>query len=224
MPNWTFNHLTLEATTGAGRTALAIFVNSSLEANESEFPSELRLTFNGLIPMPEELRIGGVPASSIYTEEEVVEAIKKLSQPDLEEHKKERIQKNLLQYTNQMKYGFSDWYSWSIAKWGTKWDACDTDITHQSEDVLQIRFNTAWNAPHRWLHQLFTMEEFMPLCIRYFHEDEGEGCYGPNEEEWFNDRRYFIRKSGSSDIETVFISGKQMSEAGIDEFLEENGL
>ena len=127
--------------------------------------------------MPEELRIGSAPSATIYTEEEIVEAVQKLNQPDLEHHEKERIFKNIAQYNNQKKYGYSDWYSWSVANWGTKWDACDTDITAHSEDVLQLRFSTAWNLPKVWLERLFTMEEFMPLRIVHFHEDEGE-CVG----------------------------------------------
>ena len=221
MPNWTFNHLTLEATTGAGRTALAFFVNSSLEVEES---GQMRLTFNGLIPMPEELRIGSAPSATIYTEEEIVEAVQKLNQPDLEHHEKERIFKNIAQYNNQKKYGYSDWYSWSVANWGTKWDACDTDITAHSEDVLQLRFSTAWNLPKVWLERLFTMEEFMPLRIVHFHEDEGEGHWGPNEEEWFANQRYFVKDSGSSEIRTAFISGEEIAEMDITQILEKHGL
>lgn len=42
------------------------------------------------------------------------------------------------------KYGYYNWYDWSIANWGTKWNACDVDIT---EDCLSIQFDTAWSCP-----------------------------------------------------------------------------
>ena len=41
------------------------------------------------------------------------------------------------------KTGFADWYDWSIANWGTKWNAYD----HQRLTDSAIYFETAWSAP-----------------------------------------------------------------------------
>lgn len=44
-------------------------------------------------------------------------------------------------YDNIINYGKQDWYDWSIAFWGTKWNAQDTEI-----DGNEITFLTAWDA------------------------------------------------------------------------------
>jgi len=34
------------------------------------------------------------------------------------------------------------WYTWNLKNWGTKWNACDTHINHDT-----ITFETAWSPP-----------------------------------------------------------------------------
>ena len=43
---------------------------------------------------------------------------------------------------NKIKYGHFDWYDWSLANWGTKWNACNTVI---DKDSKTIYFDTAWS-------------------------------------------------------------------------------
>ena len=47
------------------------------------------------------------------------------------------------------KYGHSDWYSWSVVNWGTKWEITESYVSDVSEDKLSVTasFNTAWNPP-----------------------------------------------------------------------------
>lgn len=42
-------------------------------------------------------------------------------------------------FCNKQKYGVSDWYDWSCEHWGTKWNACATEI-----DGNVIYFETAY--------------------------------------------------------------------------------
>lgn len=42
--------------------------------------------------------------------------------------------------------GYSDWYEWNCAKWGTKWNACDS-VVHNSPKRLKFSFSTAWGPP-----------------------------------------------------------------------------
>ena len=37
------------------------------------------------------------------------------------------------------------WYGWRLQNWGTKWDACQVEITRDDEDYLEICFDTAWS-------------------------------------------------------------------------------
>lgn len=51
--------------------------------------------------------------------------------------------------------GDSDWYSWRVNNWGTKWDVSDVYFEHQDdEDSITFEFCTAWapcvEAFHTW--------------------------------------------------------------------------
>lgn len=175
MPNWTGNTLTLQAECDEGRKALAHFVQTAMVQREGEEP---RFSFEGHVPMPEALKIGGAPFAKITDEAGLMNALKDLQNPELNDHQKESIAKNIQQYQNKKQLGYADWYSWSIAKWGTKWDACDPDVEENTEEEFLVHFNTAWNAPFMWLEAILNNEEYLPLQIELVYENEGEG-------EWF---------------------------------------
>ena len=43
---------------------------------------------------------------------------------------------------NIKQYGYATWYGWRNANWGTKWNACDVDVSGDT-----IWFDTAWAPP-----------------------------------------------------------------------------
>ena len=43
--------------------------------------------------------------------------------------------------------GIPNWYDWSIGHWGTKWNACHTDVIRESDDKVCVCFSTAWSYP-----------------------------------------------------------------------------
>ena len=45
------------------------------------------------------------------------------------------------------KYGSLNWYDWSIANWGTKWNSYDVEVIQNDESILDVCFLTAWDAP-----------------------------------------------------------------------------
>ena len=45
----------------------------------------------------------------------------------------------------------SDWHSWRIQKWGTKWDAPTEMLFERTEEGLFYDFDTAWSPPTPWL-------------------------------------------------------------------------
>lgn len=49
--------------------------------------------------------------------------------------------------------GIMDWYDWNIKNWGTKWNAYDFERISESE----IKFETAWSAPHPVIERLDTL-------------------------------------------------------------------
>lgn len=90
---------------------------------------------------------------------------------------------------NVLNYGYDTWYDWSCAKWGTKWNACDTYM----ETECTLGFNTAWSCP------LPVLDKLAELCYKHNVEfvgkwaDEDMGCntgifesYCDRDEYWFS--------------------------------------
>ena len=70
---------------------------------------------------------------------------------------------------NLKKYGYSDWYLWSIAKWGTKWNACDVCMP----DAATYQFDTAWAAPVPILERLSKLFPNVEISHKWADEDIG---------------------------------------------------
>ena len=123
MPNWCFNRLRITAHDG--------------EDSEKELKKFIKenvhlendidaLSFQGSAPRPKDLDI---TAGSRSEEEEAQAKI------------------------NKKKYGHEDWYGWSIDNWGTKWDACSSNVDDQDDCEIYITFETAWSPPLEWMQK-----------------------------------------------------------------------
>lgn len=40
-----------------------------------------------------------------------------------------------------------NWYDWSVANWGTKWDAYNVNVQRLSDTSLYVTMETAWSPP-----------------------------------------------------------------------------
>lgn len=47
---------------------------------------------------------------------------------------------------NKRKHGATSWYGWRLDRWGTKWNACETNIQKIGKWRI-VRFETAWSQP-----------------------------------------------------------------------------
>jgi len=63
------------------------------------------------------------------------------------------------------KYGYSSWYDWSIANWGTKWDFSLENVEREDANTVTAGFDSAWAPP---------IEAYVKLCALGF---EVEGMY-----------------------------------------------
>tara|TARA_R110000737_G_scaffold340317_1_gene363108 strand:+ start:21 stop:698 length:678 start_codon:yes stop_codon:yes gene_type:complete len=68
-----------------------------------------------------------------------------------------------------------DWYEWSIANWGTKWDACEPNINHDDIDYFSVSFESAWGPPIQWIDNI--MQDFPDLSFTLEYEEPGM-CFG----------------------------------------------
>lgn len=67
------------------------------------------------------------------------------------------------------KYGYTTWYEWSIATWGTKWNAYHQDF----EEPSILWFDTAWNGVPLLIQKL--SEIFPDVEFHYAYADEDLG-------------------------------------------------
>jgi hypothetical protein len=72
---------------------------------------------------------------------------------------------------NLDKHGFKDWYSWSVANWGTKWNAYGI-----SEVDDKIMFDTAWSTPLPVIEELSSMFPNVEITLEFADEDFGHNC------------------------------------------------
>ena len=73
-------------------------------------------------------------------------------------------------YFNVQRYGWKDWYDWSIDNWGTKWNACEGMVDEENQ---VIEFETAWSMPESVLKEIC---KYTPLRVEYADEDLGSNC------------------------------------------------
>ena len=86
-----------------------------------------------------------------------------------EEEKDIAYDKGRQYISNFMKYGFTTWYGWRNHNWGTKWNACDTEIL----DKDTIVFDTAWSNPDPIMEKLG--EIYPGIRIEHWWADEDVG-------------------------------------------------
>jgi hypothetical protein len=62
-----------------------------------------------------------------------------------------------------------NWYDWNIDNWGCKWDASDSSVEWEGNDLV-IKFNTPWGTPEKFLENFAKMYPDVTLECFYFEE------------------------------------------------------
>lgn len=71
------------------------------------------------------------------------------------------------------KFGENNWYDWSVANWGTKWNAYEQSLW-LTADVCTATFCTAWCYPYKWIE---TLAKYGDFTLLYADEDMcGSNC------------------------------------------------
>lgn len=83
----------------------------------------------------------------------------------------EALENYIKGFFNIKRYKARDWYDWSCANWGTKWNACDTVV-----DFNVIEFETAWSTPLPVFVELSKRLKDISIIIHYADEDIGSNC------------------------------------------------
>jgi hypothetical protein len=204
MPNHTANNFTITGPIADIKRFIDIAKDGDTE-----------LSFNKLVPMPDELRGISSPVR-IMTQAEIDEVWatwnKQKADGTLSEYQKGGpFGLGITQETSDRlieKYGTNDWYEWAVKNWGTKWDCYDVtswDITENGDNSsATIYYQTAWSpVTNAWE----TISKNYP-SLEFFHEfaDEGGGFVGnqliqngdiveDNDYEWDSDEGIVIREA-----------------------------
>jgi hypothetical protein len=129
MPNWCYNRLTVKAKSAE---ALSEFLAAVKKEDKV-------LSLDAIRPMPAELRgihTGGCNIDGKYVNRWRVDT----SGKEVEITDKE------LAAISERCDGFSDWYEWSIANWGCKWDV-DAELSKKTARTATFTFDSAWCPP-----------------------------------------------------------------------------
>lgn len=73
------------------------------------------------------------------------------------------------QAENVINYG--NWYDWSVANWGTKWNAYDINVEGDC-----ITFDTAWSTPAPIFAELSRRLPEATIVVKFADEDIGCNC------------------------------------------------
>lgn len=148
------------------------------------------ISFNKIIPIPEELNINS--GSRTLLSRDIYRMVKKGETLKDDEYRsihvwaddkenkltnEEAAQKLIdngeadletakQSFENEKKYGFPDWYDWRVTNWGTKWDAYD----QYKVDENTIAFNTAWSDPTPVIRKLAEDNTNMRMDHKYADE------------------------------------------------------
>lgn len=72
--------------------------------------------------------------------------------------------------------GAKDWYDWSCANWGTKWNAYNTYLETIDEYSVVLSFQTAWCGVPQIIEKLTEMFPTFIFDYKYADEDMGQNC------------------------------------------------
>lgn len=99
-------------------------------------------------------------------------------------------------YFNVQRYGWKDWYDWSIDNWGTKWNACHEYI---DDDNQVIEFETAWSMPEGVIKEIC---KYTPVRVEYADENLGANC---------GIEDYYVDKDGNPTVTTVMNESDELA-------------
>ena len=178
MPNHVTNRLEINADQETVQKVMNFLKGKTDDDNTTCY-----IDFNNIIPMPEELLIDKCSSGDLGMK--YLEAMQRkpfyflLDDDDLrairwikglaEKDRQKALQLGASYLENQKKYGYPTWYEWSIATWGTKWNAYQQDF----EEPNILWFDTAWSGVPQLIQKL--SEIFPDVEFHYAYADENLG-------------------------------------------------
>ena len=85
----------------------------------------------------------------------------------------------------EVKYGYSDWYAFCAAEWGTKWDVGAEQVDRLDNNNINVWFQSAWAPPT----EAYAKLEGLGFKIHAFYHEPGmayAGMYADGEDETYD--------------------------------------
>lgn len=175
MPNHVTNRLEIKA----DREKVQEVMNF-LKGETDDDNTPCYIDFNNIIPMPKELQIEASSSGEMgmqyiismqrkpFNSQDELKTIQWIESQD-EKVRKEVLQLGATYLRNLGTYGYATWYEWSIATWGTKWNAYNQEF----DEPNIIWFDTAWDGVPQLIQKL--SERFPDVELHYAYADENLG-------------------------------------------------
>jgi hypothetical protein len=112
------------------------------------------------------------------------------------------------------KHGYSSWYDFNIANWGTKWDVNSDNVEIQDANTVTAGFDSAWSPP------VTAYERLMDLGfeVEAFYYEPGMQFVG----KWDNGSDYCVEYGGQTSETVRDMIGEELDEYfGISESMAE---
>ena len=163
MPNHTTNFVTIETNTNVQEEIQALEeLKNYLRIKEDMFD------FNGIIPMPEEIKKGATLGHDFET------GAKKEHKDYVLDGGVYKPKHRLARKRLMMEYGADNWYDFSCLHWGTKWNAYEIEVIQNEEHTLFVSFLTAWDSPRGIAERIKRYCEQHNLVLDWTAEHEFE--------------------------------------------------
>ena len=149
MPNWVYNHLTIEGS------------EEDINKVKAQVGAVVKRKYKGADEVDEEI-----------DEEPIFSFMNILPPPEdkLDEYHA------VHGYTGGEKTGDTEynWYNFNVREWGTKWDARDVDLLEEHKTSLHYKFDTAWSPPTPVIEKLAQQNPNLNITLEY-REEQGWG-------------------------------------------------
>tara|TARA_R100000234_G_C4953848_1_gene158644 strand:+ start:318 stop:812 length:495 start_codon:yes stop_codon:yes gene_type:complete len=157
MPNHTQNFVTIETNTNVDEEIQALEeLKNHLRIKEGKFD------FEGIVPMPEEIKKGAT--LDFHNKDEGYINVMGVYVP------KDELARRKL----KLDYGADNWYDFACLHWGTKWNAYSVEVEQDDTHMLDVSFCTAWDSPREIAERIKIYCEKHNLVLDWYAQHEFE--------------------------------------------------
>jgi len=157
MPNHTTNFVTIETNTNVDEEIQALEeLKNDLRIKEGKFD------FEGIVPMPEEIKKGAT--LDFHNKDEDYINVMGVYVP------KDELARRRL----KLDYGCDNWYDFACLHWGTKWNAYSVEVEQDDTHMLYVIFSTAWDSPRGIAERIKRYCEQHNLVLDWYAQHEFE--------------------------------------------------